>query len=154
MLSDREKSVVSCMAMRINEDQAVAYLKRQGYHNMTKNIYWKLRGSITNQAEDRKWDMASQGFWPQYMARIDTLETIITELWIRYHIEEDNFKATRIMETIAAVQPMLSAFYDNAQEVIDRDIENSKHIGSKPSKEDNITSFMATIGNSTSKPAN
>lgn len=139
--------------MRINEESAMVYLKRQGF-DISKSTYWRTRGSLLNQADERKWAMARQGFWPQYMARIDTLETIITELWLRYHAEDDNFKATRILETIGAVQPMLSAFYDNAQEVIDRDIENSKHVGSEPSKEDNVAIAMAKIGNSSSKSTN
>lgn len=54
----------------------------------------------------------------QHLQRIDTLRTILKEMWVNYHLEKNPFKKVQILEKIEDNQLYLSSYYDSTRYVM------------------------------------
>lgn len=118
MLPDRERAVLQCRLMRLNEREALAYLQGSGFQ-MSPKTYWRIRSKLEKTKQQRLFEIGQAGFVDQHLWRIDTLETVEQELWRQYVLEKSPFKKARILVMIAEVQPYLGTFYRTTKKVIE-----------------------------------
>jgi hypothetical protein len=59
------------------------------------------------------------------LERIDQLETIMKFSWQNYHRAATPVVRQRILDSISAIQPLLSAYYSASQEVIEHDVKEN-----------------------------
>lgn len=124
-LSDRETYVVHTMVMRLSEENALRYLESKN-HKIKVATLRAAKKKIRDSADKRKFDLIRDGLWEQHIARIDNLELTLREAWINYNKEKDPYKATKILSIIASIQPLLSNYYSQSQQVIENDAELKK----------------------------
>jgi len=129
------------MVMRLGETMAIKQLSAQGFE-ISKGTYWRDRAKIVASTETRKFELAKEGLFTQHLARIDNLETVLSELWIRYGAEHDNYKAAKILEIIANLQPWLSAYYDASQKVIIGDFQATSITGIQKDVSSDVRKFF------------
>ena len=118
--NDVEICMVHTMVMRLSEKESLAYLKANGFE-IASPTYYKYKAKIKGSANNRKFELMREGLWEQHLERIDQLETILKLSWENFHREKDAYKKQRILDSIAAIQPMLSAYYQATQTVLEYD---------------------------------
>lgn len=118
--NDLEILVVHTMVMRLTERESVAYLKSNGY-DVSTATYYNYKAKIKGSAIKRKFELMREGLWEQHLERIDQLETILKLSWENFHREKEAFKKQRILDSIANIQPLLSAYYQASQNVLEYD---------------------------------
>ena len=109
--------------MRLTQEQSLAYMKARG-HEVSAATFYRIKGSLDANKMKRLYDIARQGFVNQHLERIDQLELIQQEMWKNYHLENNAFKKSCILEKIAAVQPYLSAYYEASKDVMSEQSAN------------------------------
>lgn len=115
--NDIEKLVIHCATMRLNEEQALAYLKANG-HEMSRATYYRIKGRLQATKLQRVYEIGKRGFVDQHLERIDQLEFIMQELWKCYFREQRPSKKANILMLLAETQPYLSTYYDATRQVI------------------------------------
>src|SRR5918911_2240555 len=117
VLSDTEKMVVNCTIMRLKENEALHYLKSNGYE-MSRMTYYRIKSRVEEKKLARLHEIGKIGFVHQHIERIDQLELIQREMWKLYDQEKEPRHKAAILEKIANVQPYLSAYYEATKMVI------------------------------------
>lgn len=112
-----EPLIIDCMAMNLHEDQALKYLDDNGYDISRAELY-RLKNEIKESTNERLNLIASKEFLSQHLERIDTLRTILKEMWANYHNCKDPLKRVQILEKIEDNQLYLSSYYDSTQYVM------------------------------------
>jgi hypothetical protein len=84
--------------------------------------------------------IASKEFLSQHLERIDTLRTILKEMWDNYHKETNPFRRVQILEKIEENQVYLSSYYDSTRYVLEQSArvkqqESTEEIKKKKKKE-------------------
>jgi len=120
--NDREILVVQTMCMRLSEKDSLSWLKSHG-HDIKQATFWKIRAQIKGSVDKRKFELARTGLWEQHLERIDQLETALKLAWENYHMEKAPSKRVRILETIVAIQPLLSKYYQSSQKVTENEVK-------------------------------
>ena len=99
---------------------------------MEVRSFYRIKGKLKSLTDKRKFDLQKQGLWEQHLERIDQLETILKFSWQNYHRTTEPMNKQRILESITAIQPLLSAYYGASQEVIETDanknIQDTGHL--------------------------
>ena len=138
-LNDTEILVMQTMVMRLNEVDSLAWIHAHQENvkkKMDRQRFYRIKGKLKATTEKRKFELQKQGLWEQHLERIDQLETAIKFSWENYHREQDPSKRQRILDSIAAIQPLLSTYYSATQEVIEQDatknIQSSGHLSKLP----------------------
>jgi hypothetical protein len=70
--------------------------------------------------------IASKEFLVQHLERIDTVRTILKEMWANYHKESNPTKRVQILEKIEENQLYLSSYYDSTQYVMQQAARKEK----------------------------
>ena len=134
-LNDSEILVMQTTVMKLNEQESLAWIRSHQTSRqkpMEIRTYYRIKGKLKSLTDKRKFDLQKQGLWEQHLERIDQLETILKFSWQNYHRTTEPMNKQRILESITAIQPLLSAYYGASQEVIETDankvIQDTGHI--------------------------
>jgi hypothetical protein len=117
ILSDTEKAVVETIRMRLSTEQALQYMKDNGF-SVSRATYFRHKKKLEEKKLERLYHMANLGFEYQHLDRIDGLELIEKKMWEEYNKEKGPFKRVQILKDIAEIQPYLSSIYDGTKYVI------------------------------------
>jgi hypothetical protein len=128
LLSDTEKAVVETIRMRLSTEQALQYMKDNGFY-ISRATYFRHKKKLETKKLERLYHMANLGFEYQHLDRIDGLELIEKKMWEEYNKEKDPWKRVQILKYIAEVQPYLASLYDASKFVIDKKIIEAKEKG-------------------------
>jgi len=115
------------MVMRLSEKESLDYLKNKD-HEIKLRTFQKAKKKIRDSTTLRKFELTRSGLWEQHLERLDQLETSLQLAWENYNLEKDHYKKVKILEIIASIQPILSAFYCASQMVDNNDVELKKLI--------------------------
>ena len=134
-LNDSEILVMQTTVMKLNEQESLAWIRSHQTSRqkpMEIRTFYRIKGKLKSLTDKRKFDLQKQGLWEQHLERIDQLETILKFSWQNYHRTTEPMNKQRILESITAIQPLLSAYYGASQEVIETDankvIQDTGHI--------------------------
>ena len=134
-LNDSEILVMQTTVMKLNEQESLAWIRSHQTSRqkpMEIRTFYRIKGKLKSLTDKRKFDLQKQGLWEQHLERIDQLETILKFSWQNYHRTTDTMNKQRILESITAIQPLLSSYYGASQEVIETDankvIQDTGHI--------------------------
>ena len=134
-LNDSEILVMQTTVMKLNEQESLAWIRSHQTSRqkpMEIRTYYRIKGRLKSLTDKRKFDLQKDGLWGQHLERIDQLETILKFSWQNYHRTTEPMNKQRILESITAIQPLLSAYYGASQEVIETDankvIQDTGHI--------------------------
>lgn len=120
--------VIQVMAMDLHPWNKIQdYLKDKGF-KISRQYYNKLKKEIKESRFDRLALIAKTQFVDQHLERIAVLETIQSELWSLYRNEPNNFKKSEILEKIANIQSYISSYYDSSQYIMQKSIQEEKHV--------------------------
>jgi hypothetical protein len=119
ILSDTEKAVVETIRMRLSTEQALQYMKDNGFY-VSRATYFRHKKKLEEKKLERLYHMANLGFEYQHLDRIDGLELIEKKMWEEYNKEKDPWKRVQILKDIAQIQPFLASIYDSTKFVIDK----------------------------------
>ena len=111
--------IIDCMCLNISEKESLEYLKDKGYPISRTELY-RLKQEVKDSTQDRLNLIASKEFLNQHIERIDTLRTILKEMWANYHNCKDPFKKVQILEKIEENQLYLSSYYDSTRYVMEQ----------------------------------
>jgi hypothetical protein len=118
ILSDTEKAVVETIRMRLSTEQALQYMKDNGF-SVSRATYFRHKKKLEEKKLERLYHMATLGFEYQHLDRIEGLELIEKKMWEEYNKEKDPFKRVQILKDIVEIQPYLSSIYESLKFVID-----------------------------------
>ncbi len=114
--------------MKFNEVESLAWINShlpKKAKKMEARTFYRIKGRLKATTDKRKFDLQKQGLWEQHLERIDQLETILKFSWQNYHRSETPVARQRILDSISAIQPLLSAYYSASQEVIEHDAQKN-----------------------------
>lgn len=118
ILSDTEQAVVQTMTMRVNEKQALFFLKQKGI-DISRRTYFRCKKKV----EGLKWQglmHIAEFFTEQHLQRIDRLEVVEHLMWNEYEKEKSPLKRVNILSTIVNIQPYLSNYYGATRFVLEK----------------------------------
>ena len=118
ILNDTEKAVVETIRMRLSIEQALQYMKDNGF-SVSRATYFRHKKKLEENKLERLYHTANLGFEYQHLDRIDGLELIEKKMWKEYNKEKDPWKRVQILKNIVEVQPYLSSLYEASKFVID-----------------------------------
>jgi len=125
-LNDSEILVLQTIVMKLNEHDSMAWIHSHQTNKkkpMEVRNFYRIKGKIKSSTAKRKFELLKNGIWEQHIERIDQLETILKFSWENYHREQNPIRRQHILDSIAGIQPLLSAYYSASQEVIENDTE-------------------------------
>jgi hypothetical protein len=120
-----EPYVIDCMCMNLHEKESLQYLDKNGYSISTAEFY-RLKKQVKEKTQERLNLIASKEFLSQHLERIDTLRTILKEMWANYHLEKNPTKRVQILEKIEENQLYLSSYYDSTRYVLQQAVQKQK----------------------------
>lgn len=82
--------------------------------------FYRLKKKVEESTQERLNLIASKEYLTQHLERIDTLRTILKEMWANYHLEKNPFKKVQILEKIEENQLYLSSYYDSTRYVLEQ----------------------------------
>jgi hypothetical protein len=116
-LNDRQKAVIETIRMRLNEKQALTYLKEVNF-KMSARTYYREKRIVESLKLKRLYHIASLGFVDQHLDRIDNIELCLRLMWENYNKEPDPYKRFQMLKDIILVQPYLSSYYETTKLVM------------------------------------
>ena len=125
-LNDSEILVLQTIVMRFNEHDSMEWIRSHQTNRkkpMEVRQFYRIKGKLKGSTQKRKFELQKIGLWEQHIERIDQLETILKLSWENYHREQNPTRRQNILDSIAGIQPLLSAYYSASQEVIENDTE-------------------------------
>ena len=122
-----EPYIIDVVCMQMHEHQALEYLDKNGY-DISRAEYYSLKNELKESSQERLNLIASKEFLTQHLERIDTLRTILKEMWYNYHLCKDPFKKVQILEKIEENQLYLSSYYDSTRYVLQ---QAARKVGNK-----------------------
>ena len=128
ILTDTEKAVVETIRMRLSTEQALQYMKENGF-SVSRATYFRHKKKLEEKKLERLSHMANLGFEYQHLDRIDGLELIEKKMWEEYNKEKGPWKRVQILKDIAQIQPYLASIYDSTKFVIDNKTVEAKEKG-------------------------
>ena len=116
-ISERARAVVETMSMRLNEREALEYLKTYGFQISRASLY-RYKNNLKKRTRERLHIIAAKTFEEQHLERIDELELIKKLMWENYHKEPAPFKRVIILREIKDVQRYISAYYEATEDFV------------------------------------
>lgn len=127
VLNDLEIAVISTKAMRFNEKDALAYLKKNGF-DISARTYYRTLGHISSETRKRAYEIA-KSFLEDHINTIDELENIKKSMYASAESEADPLKKTMILAKITETMiPYITAYREATKKIIE---EVRKKIGNK-----------------------
>ena len=118
-LTDRQRAVVATMRMRLTHEQALAYMRGEGF-SVSDRTYSRIKAWLKSTQLQRLHFIAAIGFEQQHLERIDTCELMAQLHWQNYHLEKNPYKKSMILREIRELQPYISAYYDATRKVMQK----------------------------------
>ncbi len=119
ILTERERLVIECIRMRLNEKQSLEYLKDVGFPCSPATFY-REKKKVEDMKLKRLYHIASIGFVDQHLDRIDNIELCLKLMWQNYNEERDPYKRNQMLKDIIMVQPYLSASYETTKLIVEK----------------------------------
>jgi hypothetical protein len=119
LLSDRQKSVIETIRMRLTERQSLAYLKEMGFE-ISPKTYYNDKRKVESLKLKRLYHIAQIGFQDQHLERIDIYEMGFKMMWQNVLLEKEPYKRNSMIKDILLLQPYMSAYYEATKLVIDK----------------------------------
>ena len=113
----REKAVIEAMTMQLNNQQAVEYMRDQGFP-MVEHSYQNLKTKVKKNTRQYLHAIAAVTYEQQHLDRIHELELIKKLMWEAYREEETPITQVRILAEIKDVQRYLSAYYEATEDFV------------------------------------
>jgi hypothetical protein len=120
-----EPYIIHCMCMNLHEKESLTYLVDKGF-KISRAEFYKLKKQVEESTQERLNLIASKEFLTQHLQRIDTLRTILKEMWANYHLEKNPLKRVQILEKIEENQLYLSSYYDSTRYVMQQAAQKDK----------------------------
>ena len=117
MLSDTDKLIVDTIRMHLSTEQAMQYLKDNGFP-VSRATYFRHKRKVEEKKLERLYHISKIGFVHQHLERIDHIEVALKEMWTNYILEKDIMRKVSILEKIVMVQPYLSSYYEATKYVV------------------------------------
>ncbi len=86
-----EPYVIDIMCLNYSEKQSLDYLSDKGF-KISKTELYRLKKEIKESTQERLNLIASKEWLSGHLERIDTLRTILKEMWANYHLEKNPTK--------------------------------------------------------------
>lgn len=118
-INDRHLVVIEATAKCLNTSQSLAYLKERGFIISERTLRHDKK-TIKAKSLQRLYAIAKTGFVDGHMTRIDKLNMIEKEMWSNYEKIQDPYKKNTVLEKIANLQPILSAYCDSTRYVLEK----------------------------------
>lgn len=112
------------MRMRLQNKQALIYLKQNGYP-ISDSQYRRDKVKIEKSKLQRLYEIAQIGFEGQHLDRIDTCLLIERLMWDNWKECKDPLKRNQILKDIKELQPYISSYYEATKGVISKDARQS-----------------------------
>lgn len=122
-LSDRQRSVIETLIMKLTRTQALFYLEKEGFP-MSDSTYGRIKRRLKKIQFQRLSYIAGFGFEKQHLERIDTCEYMLKLHWQNYYKEQSPYKRSLILREIRDLQPLIAAFSDATRSVMKNSIRN------------------------------
>ena len=119
---DKEQFVISTKIMRMSLRESLDYCKSKGY-KISKDYYYEILRNIENNIDTKALEITRKDFLVQHINRISQLETVESEMWTNYHIENQPFRKCMILEKIANIQPYIARAYEATVNVMEKQAE-------------------------------
>ena len=119
LLSDRQKSVIETIRMRLTERQSLAYLKEMGFE-ISPKTYYNDKRKVESLKLKRLYHIAQIGFQDQHLERIDIYEMGFKMMWQNVRLEKDPYKRNSMIKDILLLQPYLSAYYEATNLIVEK----------------------------------
>ena len=107
--------------MKLSEKESLKYLKDRDF-NISVQYFYKLKKKIKESRFDRLNLIAKSQFVDQHLERIDQLELVNQEMWVKYR--EKDYKAMDALLKIAELQTYISPYYDASRYVMEKSIQD------------------------------
>jgi hypothetical protein len=120
-----EPYIIECMCLNISEKESLQYLEDRGY-KISHTEFYRVKNQVKESTPERLNLIASKEFLTQHMERIDTLRTILKEMWANYHLERNPLKRVQILEKIEENQLYISSYYDSTRYVMQQAAQKDK----------------------------
>jgi hypothetical protein len=159
-LSDREKSVVETIRMRLNVKQSLEYLKEVGF-DISERTLRRDRRKVESLKLKRLYHIAKIGFQDQHLETIDQYEMGFKMMWQNVLRERDPYKQNVMIKDILLLKPYLSAYYEATKLIIDKQQSEYKEFLNKHQQqeeqqwqlqEDNEEEMEQLTGDNNDKP--
>ena len=127
VLNDQELCVISTKAMRYTTDEALVYLKLQGY-KMEKSNYYKILGHISSETRKNAFEIA-KSFLEDHINTVHELESIKNQMYQQVVLADKPADKVMILAKITETMiPYISAYREATKEIISK---VKKEIGSQ-----------------------
>jgi hypothetical protein len=140
LLSDRQKSVIETIRMRLTERQSLAYLKEIGFE-ISPKTYYNDKRKVESLKLKRLYHIAQIGFQDQHLERIDIYEMGFKMMWQNVLLEKDPYKCNQMIKDILLLQPYLSSYYEATKLVIDKQQQGQQQSLNNPNNNNNKAIF-------------
>ena len=119
ILTDRQKIILETVYKQFSNKQALAYLREQGY-DITERTLQRDRNFIKKNSLLRLYQLAKVDFRSFHQERKEELEMIKREMYKNYNLITDPYKRILAIERITNIIPIISAYEDTAQYVLEK----------------------------------
>jgi hypothetical protein len=111
ILDDSQKAVVDTIIMKLKLNQCLEYVEEVG-HKMSERTYYRKKKQVEDMKLERMRFIAKVAYEEQHLERLDKMELIENQMWTNYWREKEPYKKVKILNEIAKIQPIVSAYYD------------------------------------------
>jgi len=125
LLNDKQTLVLRTKIMRLPLAEALEVMRRHNY-KMKRSAYFDNLRKIKLMRHDRLIHIAKSGMEDRHLETLDTLQICEAEFWLNYKKETDNYKRSLILDKIVQLQPWLSTYIDESQDIIEKQMKSKK----------------------------
>ena len=117
-LSEYKRAVLTTMIMRLSRQEALAYLRGEGYL-ISDSTLGRIKSELKRNSLSRMHQVATYEFHEQHLSRIDTCELIAKLMWQEFIRERSPYRRVLILKEIKDLQPYLSSYYQTTKMVLE-----------------------------------
>lgn len=131
ILSDKQSLVLRTRLMRLPVAKALAVMEIHKYP-MKRSAYFDNLKKIKKMRHNRLIHIAKSGMEDRHLLTLDTLEMCEAEYWENYIKEGDPLKKSIILDKIVQLQPWISSYVDESQDIIEKQMKSLKLASTTP----------------------
>lgn len=126
-LSDRQKLVLECVYKQYTLRQSLDYLKSEGF-DISEKTLTRDKNFIKKNSLTRLYQMAKIDFRSFHQERKEEIEMLKREMYKNLEKITDPYKKILAIERITNLIPVISAYEDTAQYVIEKSNTNKEQV--------------------------
>ena len=96
LLTDRQKTVLETVKMRLTEKESLEYLKDNGFE-ISDTTLFREKSKLEKMKLKRLYQIAKYGFEEQHLERIDNCELILKLMWQNAMNEKDPYRVLKYL---------------------------------------------------------